>query len=1040
MKTRLCVLGTWCLAFMGAAGGVLGCGDELSADGGQREDVERTRLSGAVYFDHFVADEPVRIYGFVDHKKGELFAETVTDADGLWSAELGFLEGPFLVEAEVSQGHVLSRIVVSASLGVETKDVLVTPITTLAAGYMCWFLETRDAAIGVAAERVESLLYGHFGGLDHGRILPSDPSVDLDAEGQDQGASGLLSDGALSGLLIAGLQHEAETAALAQGLSPEGAVNLLSFVEALVEDVRQDGVFDGRGVAELKLGTWELSGDTLRADYARGLLGFLSSEANSTRYKKEDLEVLAGAIATRSSDIFPSTRPAPLDQTGPSVSIRVFGPDGVGSDGVVGVDVHVEVIASDPSGVAELKVYVPGVSEEVLGPDQDEAVERFFSGLRTDLLGVGANVIDVTATDRLGQVTYQSLQFFVEENGPDLSVQLLNASGRPSTVFGDEALVDVSAIDSSGIRALRVAVIGADVGVIEPDTDESAPRVYAKISTSKLDEGEHQLEIVATDMLGNDSRRVISFLVDHTAPSISVESGVWTQSLEMPFSVSMSDAPDFGVVKTLELYDRDVRTVWADPDAEISGVFPLTEGVRKLFVFVATDEAGNSSRKEVVVVSDRQAPEIHVEPTSFVDEASLSAVLSADGRSVEYRQVGSARSVELGETGWPVRFSKYFTRMDVSESLNTPVLTLSVSDALSDVGPQGLAYRYLVAGAEKREWTSVTRDEDGRFRIPIGYQTLGPWLARVGPSESNRIEVRAVDGPGNVATRTFDFFVQVLAPPAWFGHCDASPAVSGLSLANRNMGMFFNSASKKVAQGFFRYPDALPVGSMAPDPELLLAAQASGPMTSRITRISFRKILAQREGFQSTPRDCGPVSHSLGNTNYVSGSCESGLYPDEGVHWSASGGQGDPLAVVNTHAVAAKMMTGGTEVSLSTAALVPNGAVEVGLFASPSYLDAAGRSYLWPETTSVPDGYQSWSERRYFVPGTHATGLDVLRMHSNGRNVITRAFSTLLYVDGFTLSVAPPVLEASFRAMPHVDVPIIVDASCMSVRTFNLSL
>jgi hypothetical protein len=265
-----------------------GCpGSSGSRDGG----VVNAALSGGLYEALQGQPRSVVVYDFRGGKMGDELCSTMSDGQGAWSCDLGALSGDFMVEVEQDRSSGLRAIVDGVALRESRPNVQVTPVTTLVVGYT-QHLVSSGLNAQAALTKARSLIFGHFGGFDHGRVQPAHLDQALRS----------MSDEATCAVLLVAFQELARKEAETSGLSSGGLVNQWSLVGALVADISADGVFDGRGAdGQLRLGTIDLGGDTLRSEYARAVLSWLGSAANTTGLSASDFEPLARSIAADTS-------------------------------------------------------------------------------------------------------------------------------------------------------------------------------------------------------------------------------------------------------------------------------------------------------------------------------------------------------------------------------------------------------------------------------------------------------------------------------------------------------------------------------------------------------------------------------------------------------------------------------------------------------------------------------------------------------------------------------------------------------------------
>ncbi|QSQ15625.1 CARDB domain-containing protein [Myxococcus landrumensis] len=160
--------------------------------------------------------------------------------------------------------------------------------------------------------------------------------------------------------------------------------------------------------------------------------------------------------------------------------------------------------------------------------------------------------------------------------------------------------------DASGVRAVRVAVDGAEPVEAAPVSGNALEGVWSK-SVTLVSEGPHTLVFSAVDLAGNDGRVLASLdnpltvtvIRDTVAPVLTV-SGV------------PGESPVHGpVVPVFSAQDDHLATVVATLDGEpfTSGTPISTDGVYELHV-VATDKAGNTKQVQRRFTIDTLPPRI----------------------------------------------------------------------------------------------------------------------------------------------------------------------------------------------------------------------------------------------------------------------------------------------------------------------------------------------------------------------------------------------------------------------------------------------
>lgn len=243
-----------------------------------------------------------------------------------------------------------------------------------------------------------------------------------------------------------------------------------------------------------------------------------------------------------------------VDATPPLVRIL-----GVSDGGIYGAGVSATVSVED-ARLAELIVLLDGVT--------------YVDG--TPIATDGPHLLEARATDDAGHVTEVSAAFSVDADVPGVFVEGVEDGG----LYSSAVLPDITTDDPEATLTTLLDDEPWDGGAISAD-------------------GEHVLEVTATDAQGNAARLVIRFTIDSQAPAVVVvgvvDGGVYADPV----------TPDVTLSAT------DVDTVQATLDdalfglgTEVSAPGPHT------LVVVVTDEAGNETRLTVHFTIDPAAPSL----------------------------------------------------------------------------------------------------------------------------------------------------------------------------------------------------------------------------------------------------------------------------------------------------------------------------------------------------------------------------------------------------------------------------------------------
>lgn len=126
--------------------------------------------------------------------------------------------------------------------------------------------------------------------------------------------------------------------------------------------------------------------------------------------------------------------------------------------------------------------------------------------------GSGVRLVEYRAVDRAGMVEpWHSLTLRIDVDGPVIALPLLGTAGDAAGVWRGPVTVTPAVGDpASGVASKTVSIDGGPASALG-----SSPVIVAT-------EGPHTVTVAATDLAGNASSRSTTFLVDTTAPVITL--------------------------------------------------------------------------------------------------------------------------------------------------------------------------------------------------------------------------------------------------------------------------------------------------------------------------------------------------------------------------------------------------------------------------------------------------------------------------------------------------------------------------------------
>ncbi|MEJ2573638.1 MAG: hypothetical protein P8164_08655 [Gammaproteobacteria bacterium] len=381
----------------------------LVSCGGGSGDLPPVRPSGTVSGNAMAAaiqDGRIAVYALGRNGKGALLGTTTTDAQGHFSLDLRAPSQPVLIElsggryveeangvtVNVAEGQVL-RAVARYQSG-RPLSVMVTPLTHLAAA-LAEYRVAQGSDPGTAVDTALRTVEQAFG-MPVTDVLPQDISAPA-------AGAAKLSVPYTYGFFLAALSSFAEWVNGQNNVPAHTVYTSLSLCQVMYNDIRSDGVLDGRGlnkagdaIMDLALGTVALNQDVYRIAIAQHLLAVSAGAQNKTGLGRNDLLDVARSFSTSTSPLFGGKAPADTSAFAPGIVPKLAA--GSTFNGIYN-------FAVDITGVLGAE----HVSFDVDGVAVGDALDPAHPALDIDTRGYadGKHRVGVTATDFLGLSNHQ---------------------------------------------------------------------------------------------------------------------------------------------------------------------------------------------------------------------------------------------------------------------------------------------------------------------------------------------------------------------------------------------------------------------------------------------------------------------------------------------------------------------------------------------------------------------------------------------------------------------------------------------------------
>ena len=306
-----------------------------------------------------------------------------------------------------------------------------------------------------------------------------------------------------------------------------------------------------------------------------------------------------------------------VDTEPPSIDVVQPSNGSVLSTGEVSL---VASIGDEVSGVnpASIGVYVDG--EAYTG-------YTYSSGLLTATLtlGSGGHNVTVTAADQAGHQARAVVLFTVDLEAPSVSLEPEAGSYLP----GPTVSLSASASDDAGLVEVRVYLDGSLL-----DSCQCTGRTYSNSWTLTLDDGQHNLTIVATDVGGSTARAASLFYSDSQPPVVEVQgppNGSYQASLPVCVEATISDNVKLNDSSIQVLLDgQQVGYDYNPATGSLEACLTPSDGQHTVEI-LAGDMAGHTASATLAFTVDTTPPEVEAilpEPGSLLPSAAVNLTVT----------------------------------------------------------------------------------------------------------------------------------------------------------------------------------------------------------------------------------------------------------------------------------------------------------------------------------------------------------------------------------------------------------------------------
>ena len=348
--------------------------------------------------------------------------------------------------------------------------------------------------------------------------------------------------------------------------------------------------------------------------------------------------------------------------------------------------------ARDKSGKTstETLVYTPynsGPAIQVLGPGNNTIVgARAEVSLR--ITGIGLDKLEVYVNDTLAETMNATSSMSINVSLPSTGwwiIKLIvydeygHTAAEKIRVYSDQDPPVLAAeVQEYASTALRVRVDASDISPFNIyyriDLGEEKPLGLGEntIDVSDIDEGEHVLEITATDIHGNNVTRTFHFIVDRTPPTVtgvSIGNNTYTRGvIHIEYSASDQHIAGSEIYLNTTLVAANASSIDIDTRLYPDGVYVL-----RIIVY---DSAGNNATVERTIIIDNTPPLaeiLGVENNTVINTSRITI-------TIRYYDANFEKAILYVDNQKYLLIQQYERNITLSLSNGTHVITLTVYD------------------------------------------------------------------------------------------------------------------------------------------------------------------------------------------------------------------------------------------------------------------------------------------------------------------------------------------------------------------------
>jgi len=395
------------------------------------------------------------------------------------------------------------------------------------------------------------------------------------------------------------------------------------------------------------------------------------------------------------------------------------------------------------------------------------------TGLDSGNLLEMANGISKSASSLFGGIEGEP----VDSAPPTITINVAQ-----NTLLAGSVEIDLDVQDPLGVDTIDVYLDGEFFTQVQPDNQ------VLQINTTSFADGDHNLVIIAADILGNTSApleeaQAFTYRFINTGPGVSFSSATLVNSTSYAAKGSF-------VLNGADVSAVLVNGVEATVDTENStfeAVIEVSGGVNEVQAII-TDTIGNSTDTTQIVKVDLIPPTLSVWDTNVTFTLYDGLLNRCESGYIGINN-GLHRPICLSTekvslNGLPIDAG---LSGDGFVVIAADIIDLQGDGIYSDIRNIKAEYRYKKGNSAFTEWAALQR-KDANFRIiymPIVTELLGDDFYQVDRDTVHTVELKITDEAGNNSTQQYQLRLDILTPSLQVSTVEKSAALFASSFPNR---------------------------------------------------------------------------------------------------------------------------------------------------------------------------------------------------------------------------------------------------------------